>query len=261
MKKAFRYILILSVSLLLIILSIWYLGIPDRYVSERLESLAPEPYVIKVNGLKKGLFFDFGIDSLTVSDGSNDMLSVSDVKGRLNPLKMVSGIAAINIQGQLYGGWFSGSALVMESGEKVDATFGDIDIGMIDYVSSLGFDGKGELSGSFSYDKGNGELEFIINDVDMKGYSGGGVYVPLKYFHTVRGAAGLSPPYRMVVRSISLTGDDIYVRARGNISNGLADLELEIMPEDTFSDSSLLVLIDRYKVSDGYYFIPLKRKL
>ena len=65
------------------------------------------------------------------------------------------------------------------------------------------------------------------------------------------------------VSSLALEGEGVYARLKGRILNGSAmDLTLEVMPEASFADRSFLIaLIQGYKVSPGYYAIPIKGEM
>ncbi|MDH5203807.1 MAG: type II secretion system protein GspN, partial [Nitrospirota bacterium] len=61
------------------------------------------------------------------------------------------------------------------------------------------------------------------------------------------------------ISSLSLQGDGIYARVKGNIKKNVMDLTLELMQDSSSADkSSLLLFLENYKVSPGYYVIPIK---
>jgi hypothetical protein len=64
------------------------------------------------------------------------------------------------------------------------------------------------------------------------------------------------------VQSISLEGPGIFARAKGSIKAGMLDVKLELMPEETAVPGHLLTaVIGQYRVSRGYYVIPIKTAL
>lgn len=261
MKKAFKFLTVLIVLLTLFVMGFWYFGLPDHYISSRIEQLDAGPFRIGMEGFRKGLFFNFSADSVVVGNHNAEVWRIDDFKGRIRPLGLLVGKAEVGITGESYGGDFSGTMVAQKNERSVEIAFRDIDISRIPNLKSAGLDGKGRLSGSLLYSNNSGTLEFILNNAEMKGFSKDGMYVPLKYFHTVRGAVALSSPGDVRIKSVSLEGKDVYVRLKGEVVNGRADLELEIMPEPSFPDGSLLMLVEKYKISDGYYYIPVKRTL
>jgi type II secretion system protein N len=261
MKRILVVALTVIVFLSFCVVGIWYWGIPDRYVADRLESLVSYPVKISVEGFQKKIFFTFCVDRVLLTNGDDEIWGVMNVTGGVRPLQLIRGKAAISVDGESYGGNVKGILIASKNGQDASVSFADIATSEISYLRSLGFEGNGTLSGSLVYKGGKGSLEFVVDDAQLKGYRSGGVFVPLNYFHTVRGAAELVPPDSVRIKSFALVGEGIYVRVKGSIEKGMADLEIEVMPEASFPGSSLLMLIERYKVAEGYYYIPIKRHL
>jgi hypothetical protein len=61
---------------------------------------------------------------------------------------------------------------------------------------------------------------------------------------------------------MTFEGEKGFARLKGNISNGVMDLELELMPDAGYfvneRESLELALIRQYQISPGYYLIPVK---
>lgn len=243
------------------VVGIWYWGIPDRYVTDRIEGLVVNPVNIKMEGFAKRPFFMFDVDRVIIRNGDDEIWSVLDVSGGIKPLQLLKGKAVITAAGESYGGNVNATITVSKNEQDASISFADIETSEVSYFRSMGFEGKGALSGSLNYVNGKGGLEFVVDGAELKGFSNSGVFVPLDYFHTIRGAVELLSADSVRIKSVALSGEGIYVRAKGRIEKGLADLEVEIMPEASFPGSSLLMLIERYKISEGYYYIPIKRHL
>jgi type II secretion system protein N len=243
------------------VVGIWYWGVPDNYVADRIEGLGVNPVNIKVEGFAKRILFQFNIDRVLIKNGDDEIWSVLDVSGGIKPLQLLKGKAVITAAGGSYGGNINAAIKVSKNEQDASISFTDIETSEISYFRSMGFEGRGALSGSLNYANGKGGLEFVVDDTELKGFSGSGVFIPLDYFHTVRGAAELVSPDSVRIKSFALSGEGIYVRIKGRIEKGLADLEVEVMPEASFPGNSLLMLIERYKISEGYYYIPIKRYL
>ena len=243
------------------VIGVWYWGVPDDYVSEKIESIAGDPVSITVEGFSKKPLFTFDVEKILVRKDAEEVWMINGLAGDVAPLQLLKGQAVIHIRGESYGGRLTGHVSTGRNGQKLQIDFHAIKTSEITYLRSVGFDGRGLLSGTLSYDDGSGRLEFILDDAVLNGFSGYGIFVPLEFFHTIRGAIDLESPNSFVIKSIALTGKGIYIRIKGKVVNGFADLEVEVMPEASFPGNSLLMMIERYKISDGYYYIPFKRHL
>ncbi len=261
MKRIIVAALIAIIFVSIGVVGIWYWGVPDHYIADRIEGLGVIPVTIKVEGFSKSILFQFNVDRVMIRNGDDEIWSVLGVTGGIKPLQLLKGKAVITAAGESYGGNINTTVKVSKNEQDVSISFADIETSEISYFRSMGFEGKGALSGSLNYINGKGGLEFVVDDAKLKGFSGNGVFIPLDYFHTVRGAADLVSPDNVRIRSFALSGEGIYVRVKGSIEKGLADLEVEVMPEASFPGNSFLMLIERYKISEGYYYIPIKRHL
>jgi hypothetical protein len=87
------------------------------------------------------------------------------------------------------------------------------------------------------------------------------IVIPLiETFHRIQGSFSITSN-RIELESVSLEGDKGYARLKGNITNGVARLKLEIMPEAARLSSLETMLITKYFVSPGYYVVPLEGSL
>ncbi|GBD98509.1 hypothetical protein BMS3Abin07_00524 [bacterium BMS3Abin07] len=261
MKRFVLIILILSAVLPLAIVGVWYWGIPDDYVSSRIEGLGSAPVSIKVVGFAKAPFFSFRADRIIVKRDSEEILSIGDLAGSLRPFELLKGRVVIHITGNSYGGKFTALITAGKGMTDMSMYFSRLDISRISYARKSGFSGDGELSGSFKYVNGKGSIKFEIDHMIIRSFRNYGAIVPLKDFNNVRGMIDLVSAGNFRIKSLALQGRGIYIRLKGSIVNSLADLEVEVMPEPSFPDKSLLMLIDRYRISNGYYRIPIKRHL
>ena len=78
-------------------------------------------------------------------------------------------------------------------------------------------------------------------------------------FHTVRGSIVMKGR-AIDVKSVTLEGKGLFARASGTIMGGMMDMTLELMPEPE-ADKLISVFAGRYKISDGFYRIPLKQRV
>lgn len=261
MKKCVIVFVGIIVVSVLLILGIWYYAVPDDYVVSRIEQIKISPLRLELDGFSKGLFLNFSLRDLIIRNGEQEIWRITGVGGRIDPLKFFSGKAEIDVRGSTYGGTLAGVLHVAKGGAGTDMTFQGIDLASITSLKDMGVNGNGRLSGSLYYRDTSGKIEFLVENADIESISGGDVSVPVKYFHTIRGAIDILSPSSATIRSISLEGKGIYARVKGSVVNNVADLGVEIMPEPSFEDSSLFLLLDQYRISEGYFYIPLKTNL
>jgi len=261
MKRFCLYSVLAIVILAAAVTGGWYWGIPDDYVSSRIEGLGHGQVGISVTDFEKTLFFGFRAGGVTLKQGGDEVFSVSEITGRIRPLELLRGRALMQMEGHAFGGTLAATVSVSPETQEAEARFSGMELASMDYLSARGFHGMGTVSGDFGYRNGRGELRVSIDNAKLKGIDAGDMFVPLKFFHTVRAAVELISPHEVVLRSVTLAGKGIYVRVKGTIKDRLADLEIEVMPETDFPEKSLLMLIERYKVSEGYYYIPVKRRI
>jgi len=260
-KKVLTIAAIFVVAAILLVMGIWFYAIPDEYVVEKIEELNLQPLDVEIDDFSKGLFFGFSAKGLVVKNGSDELISLTDIKGQINPFKLFTGKAAIDINGKAYGGEIETGIRLSKGSASADVVLSGVEVGDIPSLRELGLSGKGTLSGNLSYKDNAGKLQCLVDNASFSGFSAEGIFIPMKYFHTIRCAVDIVSQANFEVKSVSLEGKGIFARIKGSIKNRYADLGVEIMPEADFEDSSILMLLDRYKVSEGYYYIPLKTRL
>jgi hypothetical protein len=104
------------------------------------------------------------------------------------------------------------------------------------------------------------EFKFEIRQAHFTGALYG-LPIPPDFFHTIRGLirAGGNDLW---IDSLWMEGEGLNARVKGTLKGRQADLKLEIMKDSSFVDSGrLLQLMESYKVSPGYYVVPLKGEM
>src|SRR4030042_190940 len=106
-----------------------------------------------------------------------------------------------------------------------------------------------------------GHVEFVTKDSRLEPAILSGVNVPLNFFNSVRGSVDIKGDIINVV-SIALEGKDIHARLKGPIKDAVMNLDMELMPGISLIENPLFRgELGKYKVSPGYYVIPLKGNL
>jgi hypothetical protein len=105
----------------------------------------------------------------------------------------------------------------------------------------------------------SGEIRFDLTNAAFESASFGGIMIPLEMFYKARGAMKINNN-AVDITSFALEGDGIYARIKGNITAGRSSLILELMPERSFKEKNYIFsVLEQYKVSPGYYSIPIKQ--
>ena len=61
------------------------------------------------------------------------------------------------------------------------------------------------------------------------------------------------------VRSFAMTGTGVYARVKGTMHGNDMNMSLELMTDSSFESGFLFqVMLEKYRVSPGYYLVPLK---
>jgi hypothetical protein len=125
----------------------------------------------------------------------------------------------------------------------------------------IGIQATGTVSGRFTMLDDTGHVEFVTEDSRFGPAIFSGVSVPLSFFNSIRGSLDIKGNIINVV-SIALEGKDIHARLKGSIKNAIMDLNMELMPGISFIENPLFRgELEKYKISPGYYVIPLKGNL
>lgn len=261
MKKLLIVLCCSLTAVVLLTVGVWFYAIPDDYVVHQIERLNLRPLQVELDGFSKNLFFGFHADNLVVKNNGREVLGVSGIKGKLHPLNLLIGKVNMDITGIVYDGEVSATLILSKGKASAQVEASGVDVGSVGPLRDLGLKGEGKLSGNLFYEDNAGTLQCLVSDASFNGFSTGGIFVPMKYFHTLRCAVDILSPGNFSIRSVSLEGKGIFARVKGSIRKRDVDLGVELMPESGFEDSSLLMLLKQYKVSEGYYLIPLKTRI
>lgn len=251
--------LALAVSSVLVFLvwGFWIVAIPEGLITDRIaQGLKRGPLSAEVLSLKKGLWYDFRADIAAKVSGK-PVLTVSNLQGRINPLGLLMLKLPFSFQGDAAGGRISGSLDLLRNGEDARISVSGVQIGKLPVLKSVGIEGEGSLSGELLMKGLTGEVTAEVNPLSLKNLGFGGLTVPLEHFHNARAALSLRGN-TLSITSFALEGEGLYARIKGRIENGRPDLVMELMPEKTFIEKMpLMRLLDTYRVSPGFYVIPL----
>lgn len=241
----------------------WLIVVPEQLIKGLIEqSVSGDNMSLEAVGFRKGLFFNIFADKLELTKAGAVLVTVENMEANLNPLYLLLLKAKLSFSGEIGGGRVSGTAEAGKGKNRLKISLAKAAIEDIPFFAVIGLKGRGLLSGEMRLRDGNGEVRFALEEVLLEGNSFYGVPAPLSSFRKAKGMIDVTPGV-VNVSSLAFEGEGIYARLKGRILNGSAmDLILEVMPEASFADRSfLLAMLQNYKVSPGYYAIPIKGEM
>ncbi|MBI4689806.1 MAG: type II secretion system protein GspN [Nitrospirae bacterium] len=257
-----RYILLLVIGISLIIIGVWLIVISEDTVREAIRyAIGNNDLRIEIEGLKKGLFYNLKAEKVLFVSKDKDLIFIEDVSLRMNPFYLFLLRHKSSFNGKIKEGIVAGDLAIRGKKIHADIRFNRIDIRDIPYLEVIGFKGNGILDSDIIYEGTRGIIKFTVDNLRLEPFNLSGITLPLEIFDKAGGRVNLESD-GIRIESLSLEGKGIYGRLKGSIMNNQADLTLEIMPETSAGDKfPALMLIGNYKVSPGYYVIPIKARI
>jgi type II secretion system protein N len=254
--------IIIAVAAVPLLFWMVWISFPSSSLQTIIEDSVPEgPFSIEVQGLKKGLFYTVDIARLTLKDPQNEFVSFDNIYGRVNPFDLLLLRLDLSVRGHIRDGNISGHVTFTKSRINGGIHFFGIRLGDLQFLQRAGISGTGTLAGSFILKDNTGHLDFITKDADFEQAYFSGVRVPLNFFHTVSGALDIQDN-AVHIAAISLEGKDMYARLKGTIRDDVMDMTMEFMPGESYAENPLVLAgLEPYRVSPGYYMIPVRGDL
>lgn len=257
MKK----ILIVLTAIPVIFWGIW-IAVPETSIQSIIEnSISNNKLRLEVKGVKKGLFYNLSADNLTLKSSGEQLVSLTNIHSRVNPLSLIMFHLNLFFDGGIGGGNISGRINRIRNKTQIRLDIKKANISDIPLFKLIGIQGTGTISGRLTMIDDTGHVEFVTKDSNFEPAIFSGVKVPLNFFHNIRGSIDIKGNIINVV-SVALEGKDIYARLKGVVKDAVMDLNMELMPGMSFIENPLFLAgLEKYKISPGYYVIPVKRDL
>jgi type II secretion system protein N len=256
-----KKILIALTAIPVIFWGIW-IAVPETSIQSIIEnSISSNKFRLEVKGLKKGLFYNLSVDNLTLKSSGEQLVSLTNIHSRINPLSLIMFRLNLFFDGGIGGGNISGRINRIKNKIQIGLDIKKADISDIPLFKLIGIQGTGTISGRFTMIDDTGHVEFVAKDSSFEPAVFSGVKVPLNFFHSIRGSVDIKGDIINIV-SVALEGKDIYARLKGVIKDAVMDLDMELMPGTSFIENPLFLAgLEKYKISPGYYIIPVKGNL
>ncbi|MBI5194953.1 MAG: type II secretion system protein GspN [Nitrospirae bacterium] len=261
-KKALIYFLIIIISFIISIPFVWYFAVPVSLIKDSLEGSvsaqnSQDGISVSTEGLRKGFLFTVHADRIDFQAGRAPSLSITNISVRINPFYLLKKQFVFSIKGTVGTGNIDGSFRLPASGEMA---LTNIEINAIPYLTSLGLKGEGFISGKAVLKNNAIDVLFEIPDAALQD-AVIKVPLPLSWFNKIQGVFSITGN-AVRIDSMTFEGEKGFARSKGSINNGIMDLELELMPDAGYfaneRESLELALIRQYRISPGYYLIPVK---
>lgn len=265
-KLRVRYIIALFISLPVVVFGFWLIAVPESAMTDALEgALGADSVYLKAEGLKKGLFYDFSADRIFLMKkgsgeyGERPLVMINGLRGRLDFISLIKFAPALKFEGTAGKGVVSGEVGIMGN-SSLEVRGGGIAISEIPFLESFGISGEGLLSGDCLTEGKKGEIRLSLTDARLGNTYIGDAFLPLSLFDGMKAAVAIVDG-AAEVKSFAMSGKGVYGRIKGRIMERRMDMSLELMADSSYSAPIPLQLVERYKVSPGYYVIPLKGEL
>ncbi len=257
MKK----VLVILTAVPIVFWCIW-LAFPATSVQSIIEDAVPdENFGIEVKGLKKGLLYTLGIDTIILKSSHQEIISLNNIHGYINPLSLITLRLNVSFDGNMGSGNISGNINLRKKKMRTSFNFNKANINAIPIFKIIGIQGTGTISGKIIVKDDTGHIEIITQDASFEPAIFSGITVPLNFFHSVTGSIDIKENIINIV-SVSLKGKDIYARLKGVIKDAFMDINMEVMPGKSFMENPLfLAELEKYKISPGYYVIPVRGRI
>jgi hypothetical protein len=288
----------LFILLLILFLFVWgaWFAITEPFIIQQIKEAAGSRDIkIELIGLQKGFFFTIHIERAIISTQSQKNIALASPlssprvmegdrqsiapplvgggkgeEGLLvtihtidivpDPLSLFKLAPQININGQVNSGTIRGILFMKEPSPDLDIVGENIQINGLPIIERTGIYGEGSLKFSFQRTEERGEITFSIDNAKLKGALTGLGVLPLDVFKSVRGLLTIGDTVN--VDSLAFEGKGIYTRIKGKIKESRFDGNLEMMIDSSFELHTVLEsLLERYKISTGYYVIPYTQKI
>lgn len=257
MKK----ILFVVIAIPVILWAPWFV-IPETTIQSIIEDyFAGKKFHVEIHEMKKGIFYNFSADKLAVRSSTREIIFFSNLHGAINPLSLLILQLNISVDGTVGGGNISGNVRIAKNNMQMRFDFTKARIDQISTLKRAGINGTGTLSGRFSMINNKGNIDFNTEDVNFQQAEFAGVKVPLNFFHNVKGAVEIDGDMLNII-SVYCEGKDIYARLKGVIKDAVMDVNMEVMPGQSFIGNPFFFAeLERYKISPGYYIIPVRSNI
>lgn len=240
--------------------AVWLVAVPaDTILEAALSRLEGGPLEVRFIEFDKGLFYNFSAQAIELYYQKRKVLQVDDFKGHISLPSLLMLKLSVPFEARAGGGRISGLAEIGRGGHSLNVALSGARLeNFPDALALAQAQGsKGALAIEAHMANSGGEIKLTLEEAALVPLMQDEGYVPLNMFSTVRGMFELRGR-DVIVKSLALEGKGIYARASGTLKGPVADMSLELMPED---EGAFKMLLAKYRKDKGYYVVPIKRHI
>ena len=225
-------------------------------------------YTLDCTGFGKRFPVGLKARGLEISSTRGPILKLRDARVGLQLLPLLAGKIRFSYGCMIGGGDIAGELTLGKTpGWSVRCQGVQLeDVPFFSSVAGARVKGEMKLSGGMAVTKGvgQGDLQLEVKGAELAGVKIGEMPLPDAAYRSVRGALSIDRG-RAVLKSLTLEGDGIYVRVKGDcglttpLGNSGLNLTMEMMPKPEFLDRQKFVflLLTKYQSSPGAFSIPI----
>ncbi|MDP2755119.1 MAG: type II secretion system protein GspN, partial [Nitrospirota bacterium] len=142
-----KILIVLIVAIPVIFWGIW-IAVPETSIQSIIEdSISNDKLRLEVKGLKKGLLYTLSIDNVILKSSHQEMISLDNIHGYINPLSLITLRLNISMDGSIGSGNISGNINLTKNKMQTSLNFNKANINAIPMFKIIGIQGTGTVSG------------------------------------------------------------------------------------------------------------------
>lgn len=258
MKLSRKILISVAAAVVLAPVILWYAAVPNSAIPAIIAShAAGHGAEVRMSNFKKGPLLSFSADSVTVGYPGGSVLTLKRVRGRVNLLGLLELRLLVHFRAKLSGGAMSGQyAYSLFSGRgRLRAKVRGARLSGFQIIKGA----DGECMAQIEFFSGgpgriSGSLMFSANDLRNFPYG----------FKTANGLVNITPD-GLGIKSISLDSGQMYADVKGIVRGWTYNIRMDVSMEkgtagEGTGQNPVQTLLSPYRVSPGYYVIPLSGK-
>jgi type II secretion system protein N len=258
--KIILILILLPILIVFLIFGAWFIAVPEDMVAGYISSAVKSDKIkIKTEGIEKGFFLSLNIQKIELKRADETpLIAFDNLHIKPDFTSFVKLKPQLPFTGHIHSGFLEGVYDIRREAVMLNA--GDIKLQDLSALKLVNIEGDGKLSVKMEIIQGEGNILLNVKDASLKTtFLQGGYVLPLNWFNDIKGLLAVKKNI-LEVKSFTLEGEGVYARIKGSVTGDASDLTMEVMPDESFKNSSLLMLISPFQASPGYYVIPIKLK-
>lgn len=263
LKKFLIAVVVIVVLCAALLWGAWLLLLPAKEIATRIELAAAQnpPLSLRIIELRKHPLFWLSAEGASLYRGEELIVSAQEIVVRPDFASLLSRTPAALFKATVGGGTLNGTVTLKQKIPLLHADLRGASLERLGIFPLTGYRAEGVLSASADMTPLGGSLTFDIAEIKLADIKIMDFPLPVESLKKAQGKLVFAQD-TVTLESVSLEGLGFYARAKGEIRGGQPDINVELMPDEAyFPDLLLSSVIGQYRVSKGYYVIPVKGPL